>query len=182
MAKKKGTVGKFISDAVETILILLLIFIALNVFLGQLLVITGNSMVPTLQDQEQIIGEKASINFVDLKRGEIIIFKHPKEPGLIIKRIIGMPGDKISLIDGYVHINGVKLDEPYLKEPKTEPGAFISEEEIEIPQGNYIVMGDNRSYSIDSRVWGFLPKEDITARAALVYYPIENLRIIRGSY
>ncbi len=177
MYQKGLSIGNIFANLLESVLILILIFIGLNIFLGQLLVITGDSMAPTLEDREQIIGEKASINFKDIDRGEIIIFDHPEEEGLIIKRVIALPGETIKIEGGSVHIDGTPLHEPYLKIDRTSGGPKLKESvEHIVPNNSYVVMGDNRDNSLDSRYWGFLPMENIRARALLVYYPIENFR------
>lgn len=176
----KNSLKNFLSDSIQIILIGGALFLVTNIFLGQLLQVTGNSMEPTLMDTEQIIGEKISLNFTTPKRKEIVIFKHPNKNILLIKRIIGLPGETIEISQGNVIINGKILEESYTQKP-TSGGDEIKEDvEYKIPEDSYFLLGDNRTESLDGRKWGFIKLERITARALLVYYPIENFRIIRN--
>ncbi len=171
---------KFVVDSLQVIIIGIVLFVLTNIFLGELLLVTGDSMHPFLKDNEQIIGEKISLNFKEPKRGEIMIFRHPYENILIIKRIIGLPEEKVRIENNQIFINGEILGEPYLENVDTLPGEAIAEgKEYTIPENHYLLLGDNRNESMDGRTWGFLPKENITSRALLVYYPFGNFRLIR---
>jgi signal peptidase I len=113
-------------------------------------------MLPTFQDGEQIIAEKVSVRFEPLKRSDIAIFKHPANPDkLVIKRVVGLPGDSFELISGKVFIDGQNLSETYLTVNMiTQGGKFIKENtEYKIPSDSYIFLGDNRLNS-RSRDWG----------------------------
>ncbi len=171
---------KIILDIFEITLICTSVFIIMYFFVGQLLEVTGDSMYPTLHDKEQIVAEKISIKVKDLKRGEIIIFEHPNEKGkLLIKRLIGLPGETIRIEDEKVYINGSELIEPYLTNTKTEGQSYIKEGiDYKIPDDSYILMGDNRSKSTDSREWGYVSKELIVGRGVFVYYPINRIRLV----
>lgn len=151
-------------------------------FVGQLLEVTGDSMYPTFYDKEQIIAEKLSIKVKDLKRGEILIFEHPFEKGrLLIKRLTGLPGETIRIRGGKVFINNVALEEPYLDNITTEGQSFLKEGlEYKIPENAYVMMGDNRIKSTDSREWGFVKKDLIVGRGVLVYYPLNRIRLVRN--
>ena len=176
---KPNLITSFITESLEVILFVSLVFIILNIFLGQLLIITGDSMYPTLLDQEQILGEKLSLKFFEPKRGEIFIFKQPVSGKLLIKRLIALPSEEVLIKDGKVFINGEILKEPYIEEAFTNGGEYFREgETIKVPEGKYLFMGDNRERSLDGRDWGFVDKEQLESRAFLVYYPIENLRLI----
>ncbi|MBP8960733.1 signal peptidase I [Patescibacteria group bacterium] len=176
---KPNLITSFITESLEVILFVSLVFIILNIFLGQLLIITGDSMYPTLLDQEQILGEKLSLKFFEPKRGEIFIFKQPVSGKLLIKRLIALPSEEVLIKDGKVFINGEILKEPYIEEAFTHGGEYFREgETIKVPEGKYLFMGDNRERSLDGRDWGFVDKEQLESRAFLVYYPIENLRLI----
>lgn len=171
---------KFLIDSLQIIVIGIVLFVLTNIFLGELLLVTGNSMHPILKNNEQIIGEKISLNLREPKRGEIVIFRHPQESILIIKRVVGLPEEKVRIENDQIFINGKILEEPYLENVDTRPGKTITEgKEHTIPEDHYLLLGDNRNESMDGRTWGFLPKENITSRALLVYYPFENFRLIR---
>jgi len=177
----KTAIKSFFADSIQLIILGAILYVITSIFLGQLLIVTGDSMYPTLKNDEQIIGEKISLNFKDPERGEIVIFKHPKQNILIIKRIVGIPGETIELVDGKIYIDNKLLEEPYLTNQNTKPGKYIKENiEYKIPENSYLLLGDNRLESADGREWGFLPRENITARAFIVYYPAKSFRIIRN--
>jgi signal peptidase I len=175
------SIFKIVLDFFEILLIGLSVFFVVYLFIGQLLEVTGDSMYPNFHDKDQVLAEKLSTKFVDVKRGEVIILKHPLEKGrLLIKRVIGLPGEAIRLSNGKVYINDTLLDEPYLA-PNTETWqeqALQEGIEYKIPGDSYVVMGDNRTKSTDSREWKFLPKDLIIGRAVLVYYPIHRIKFV----
>ncbi len=138
----------------------------------------------------------------DIRRGDIVVFLSPQTPGLhVVKRIIGIPGDRIHLRDGVVYRNGKKLDEPYLLHdadnsadyyrndfPAVQPSALddlfkvwqtelpshIQEEDIVVPPGAYFGMGDHRGVSYDSRYWGFIPQQNVIGRPLFIYWSFET--------
>ncbi|MFH1648915.1 MAG: signal peptidase I [Patescibacteria group bacterium] len=168
-------------DFFEITFIAVTVFVVVYVFVGQLLEVTGESMLPNFEDKEQIIAEKISVKFSDLERGEVVIFRHPEQRDkLIIKRVIGLPGETIKLDSGYVYINGEKLSEDYVKEKDTTSSGQVIKEgtEYEIAENSYIFLGDNREKSTDSRDWGAVSKDLIVGRGVLVYYPVEKFRIL----
>ncbi|MFH1648659.1 MAG: signal peptidase I [Patescibacteria group bacterium] len=170
-------------DFFEILFIVVAVFVVVYVFVGQLLEVTGDSMLPNFEDKEQIIAEKISVKFKDLERGEIVIFRHPEQRDkLLIKRVIGLPGESFKLDEGYVYINGEKLGEDYIKEKAvTGSGSVIKENvEYEIANDSYIFLGDNREKSTDSRDWGAVSKDLIVGRGILVYYPVEKIRLINN--
>jgi len=180
---KNKSVGQIIGIYFQVIFIFLIVFVILYFFLGQLYEVIGDSMYPNFYDNEQLIAEKLSARFENLERGDVIIFKRPgNENKLLIKRLIGIPGEKILLRDGYVYINGEYLHEPYVSEDILTEGMRILESGFEytVPSDSYMVMGDNREKSTDSREWGFVKNENIIGRAILVYYPLKNIRFIKG--
>ena len=167
----------------QTLFILVSAFLIVYFFIGQLLEVTGNSMYPNFKDKEQLVAEKISIKSKGLKRGDIAILKHPfQKDKLLIKRVIGLPGEKIKIEGGYVFINGEKLEESYLPENTYTKGGKTLEEGFEytIRDNSYVVMGDNRGESTDSREWGYVNKDLFVGKGVLIYYPISELRIIKG--
>jgi signal peptidase I len=109
------------------------------------------------------------------RRGEIVVFKAPAQveaacatEGTFIKRIVGLPGEKVSMRDGYVFINGIRLDEPYVQRGYRDRE---SGEWARIPSASYFVLGDNRTMSCDSRRWGVVPRNNIIGRAEVIYWP-----------
>jgi signal peptidase I len=168
-------------DFIEITLILVGVVMVSYLFLGQLLEVTGDSMDPTLQDKEQIIAEKISLLYKPLERGDIVIFRHPQETKrLIVKRIIGLPNEKIMIREGKVYINGERIEEEYIKNGHgTSAGTVINENiEYKIAGDAYVVMGDNREKSTDSREWGAITRELVIGRGFIVFRPISNFRFI----
>lgn len=168
-------------DFIEITLVSAAVFILVYLFAGQLLEVTGESMLPTFQDKEQIVAERISIKFRPLERGDIVIFRHPTQPSkLLIKRVIGLPNEKIKL-DGYVEINGIRLLEPYVKSAGTTFGntQIPEKSEYSIPPDTYVLLGDNRENSADSRQLGAISSDLILGRALMVFSPIKDFRIIK---
>ncbi len=153
--------------------------------------IPSPSMVPTLQPRDRVLVARFLYHFTSPGRGDIVVFRYPLDTHVVfIKRLIGRPGDTISLRDGAVYVNGVRLHEPYL--PKlagrpvpTEPASPVSGSTMSepwslnrpytVPVGHYFMMGDNRTDSDDSRVWGPVPASDLIGRAFFIYWPVTRL-------
>ena len=137
-------------------------------------------MLPTFQDKEQIIVEKVSIKYKPLERGEITVVRHPdNQQVFLIKRVIGLPGETIHFNEGDVFINGEILLEPYLNENTLTWGkTYIADgESITLNEDEYVMLGDNRDNSLDSRSYGPVSKENLVGRSFVVYYPIKNIRL-----
>lgn len=183
MTKLFHQILKTCLDLFEIVLICLCVFLLAYLFVGQLLEVTGDSMYPNFHDKDRVLSEKISIKFTDVQRSEIIIFEHPTEKNrLLIKRVVGLPGETIKISNGRLYINGVILEEPYLNTTvnTTQEQAFVENQEYKIPDDSFVVMGDNRSKSTDSREWGFLSKKLIVGRAVLIYFPIEHIKFIKS--
>jgi signal peptidase I len=182
MAKFKiSTVSDLFLDLLEIAIIGVTIFVLVYIFVGQLLEVTGESMEPHLHNGEQIIAEKVSMKFKPLHRGEIVIFRHPNNnERLLVKRVVGLPGETVKVSHGDVYINGTLLDEPYTLVPDSTTGGkdLVEDVAYQIPQNSYILLGDNRRESSDSRTFGPVRKELILGRVLMVYYPITHLRVI----
>lgn len=178
MSKHKET----FLDLLEIALVGTAVFFLVYIFIGQLLQVTGDSMHPTLKNQEQIIAEKLSIRFRPLERGEIVVFKHPTiKDRLLIKRVIALPDDTMFLSKGDIYVNGTLLKEHYLANGNYTLGKNeIREEEEYVVTKGYVLMGDNRLESSDSREFGPIALENIVGRALIVYYPLENFRLIHN--
>ena len=177
----KRTIFDYLLDFIEIFIIGATIFLLVYLFVGQLLEVTGDSMYPTLVDKEQVIAEKLSTRFKPLERGEIIIFRHPEQhTRLLIKRIVGLPGEEIKILNGQVFINDEVLTEPYLQPGTATNGnkMMLDGTGYNIGSYSYILMGDNRSKSSDSRSLGAIREELIVGRAMLVYYPFSSARLI----
>lgn len=149
-------------------------------FVAQRTDVNGTSMVPTLEDGDQLICDKISYRFHDPERFDIIIFPYKYQKNTyFIKRVIGLPGETVRIdYDGNIYINGEILDEKYGLEKMTYPG--IAEQEITLGDDEYFVLGDNRNVSEDSRYpdVGLIKREDIIGRAWLRIYPFSKFGLI----
>ncbi len=176
----------FLIDTVQTILLFGSLFIVIWIFLFRPFQVNGLSMYPNFHDGEYVLTNLIVLRFQEPKRGDVIVFKAPLDQDKdFIKRVIGIAGDSISLKNGEVYLNDEKLDESaYLDETvKTYGGSFLRDEEaVTVASGSYLVLGDNRSNSSDSREWGFVKKDLIIGESALVYWPMNQSRIIKNPY
>ena len=176
----------FFVDILQTLLLAAAVFLVVYVFLFRPFQVNGNSMHPNFSDNEYILTNIIGLRFEDPKPGDVIVFKAPQDPDKdYIKRVIGIPGDKVLIKDGSVYLNGKMLDESSYLDPtiKTNPGSFLKEnEEVTAAQDEYFVLGDNRSYSSDSREWGFVPKESIIGESFFVYWPLKSMGLIKNPF
>jgi signal peptidase I len=187
-----------LQENAPTILVAVLLAVGVRTFVAEPRFIPSSSMEPTLQIDDRLIIEKVSYYFRKPVRGEIVIFNPPPNPAIAdtskvyIKRVIGLPGDRISIQDGKVYVNSRALTEPYIASPPKYNlptdnlerclGCFSADDinqrdkppSFTVPPGKYWVMGDNRNNSEDSHIWGFLPQENIVGRAYFRYWPFDR--------
>ncbi len=171
----------FFLDIIEVIVFAIAIFLFVYLLVLQPHKIKGDSMQPNYPDGEFLLADKVTYRLREPKRGDVIVFQAPVSPDEeYIKRIIGLPGEKVSVNGGRVFINGERLNEQYLSRTLiTSPGNFAKEgEEILVPKDYYFVLGDNRNASSDSRAWGFVPFKSINGRAWVIYWPPENFGLV----
>lgn len=168
-------------DSIQVVVIALAIFVVVYLWILSPHQVRGPSMMPTFYDRELLLADKITVNLGKLKRGDVIIFKYDDTQDHI-KRIIGLGGDRVMVKGGKVYVNGSMLNESYLPPDRvTLEGAFIREGiEYTVPEGQLIVMGDNRPDSSDSRAYGYLDPtiHTIKGRAWIVYYPFEDARVV----
>ena len=159
-------------DWIISIAIAVALAFAVRAWVGQLVIVDGPSMQPTLLTGERVIMGKVEYYFRQPRRGDIVVVKYPGSPYNYIKRVIATAGERIAINDGCVYINGKKLDEPYLSEPINDSMA-----EMTILPGTVYVMGDNRNNSSDSResAVGAIPLGHVTGRAYALVWPINKL-------
>lgn len=182
MEKISKYIKLFFVEILPTIIIALAIFAIIYQFLVQPHRVDGQSMEPTFQNGDLILSDKISYRFSNPKRGDVIVFPAPQAPDKdYIKRIIGLPGERIRVNEGRVYINDIPLDESYLSDPfETEGNVVIREnEEFLIPVNEYVVMGDNRRHSSDSRSWGTVHKDVIIGKIWLRYWPTNSFRLFQ---
>lgn len=175
--------GQFILDTVQAIVLALSVFIIVYLFLFQPHQVKGSSMVPNFENGEFLLTNKITYRFNTPKRGDVVVFKAPEsEPCAeieceYIKRVIALPGDRIMVSQGQIYINGELYNETYLpKDFITNSGSFLSENvERVIPEGYFLPLGDNRSFSRDGREFGPIPFESVVGKAWLRYWPINKI-------
>ncbi len=164
-AKETPEWKRFLLDLVETVGLALILFVIINSVSARVRV-DGSSMLPTLRDGEFVLVNKLAYRMGRPTRGDIIVFRSTTEADLdLIKRIIGVPGDEITVRDGHVAVNGQVLDEAYINAAPNYSGTW------HVPAGELFVLGDNRNDSSDSHMWGFLPEDNVIGKALLIYWP-----------
>jgi len=182
---------RWIKEAAVVVVIAILVAVLLRAFVVQTFFIPSGSMEPTLQIGDRILVNKLSYHFHGVDRGNIVVFSRPPtencggpEVNDLVKRVIGLPGDVISLSGGYVYIDGKKLDESWL--PASEQGITVAgpagntsnlARPYRVPNDNYFVMGDNRTDSCDSRYWGPISRSLIVGKVELRVWPLSSLHI-----
>ena len=180
------SIGNFILEFVQSIVLALSVFVLLYLFVAQPNEVKGNSMVPNFIDKEYLLTDKVTYQFSEPKRGDVVVFKAPpSEPCAedeceYIKRIIGIPGDRVKVSGGQVFLNGSQLKQDFLPDDfTTSPGAYNQEGlEVIVPAGQYLCFGDNRSHSRDGREFGPIKKELIIGKAFFIYKPLNKVGLV----
>lgn len=170
---------EFLIDLIKTGAIVFIIAFALRYFAVQPYIVDGESMMPNYQNREYLLAEKISYSVGNPRRGDVVIFKYPKNPSLnYIKRIIGLPDEKVQIANNQItifntgHPSGVVLTESYILKDSPTQTPNNSIYEITLKDNEYFVLGDNRGHSSDSREWGVLPKDNILGRSWLTLVPL----------
>lgn len=165
--------ARFILELIEIVVVAFVMSWVLRTFVVDARVIPTGSMLPTIQLQDRVIVDKFFFKHFDsIRTGDIIVFRPPPTAHTtddFIKRVIGLPGDKIEIRNHQTYVNGKALYEPYINEKsKNDYGPVV------VPEGELFVMGDNRNNSDDSRFWGFLPMGNVTGRELFRYWPLNH--------
>ena len=172
----------FFTELLKFALIAVIIVVPVRLFVAKPFIVSGASMEPTFDTGQYLIVDELTYDFSAPQRGDVIIFRYPKDPSqFYIKRIIGLPGETLHIISGQVSITtvagkNITLPEDYIK--NIGNGSDI---DVPIPAGQYFVMGDNRPDSSDSRYWGLLPRGNIVGRAFLRLLPVQSISVLPGS-
>lgn len=185
-SQKGFALGKFLLEFIQSIVLALSVFVLFYLFVAQPNEVKGNSMHPNFKNGEYLLTEKISYQFGDPQRGDVVIFKAPasepcaEEECEYIKRVIGVPGDRVMLMEGDVYVNGEMLAQDFLPEMLySSPGEYM-EEGVEkvVPKGQYLCFGDNRPNSRDGREFGPIDRDLIIGKAFLKYWPINSVGLI----
>lgn len=183
------TLGEFLLDLLETFIIAIGLFVIIYNYLVQPNSVIGSSMEPNFHDGQYILTDKLSYRLREPERGEVVVFKYPKDESLdYIKRVVALPGERVLIKNNNITIfnddrpQGFKLNEKYLSDGvQTDGGPVFPEgKETVVPKNTYFVLGDNRSRSSDSRSWGTVPKSDFVGRVIFRYWPFSTFGIIPG--
>lgn len=168
-----------IREWVISILVAVIIAIVIKSFLIDVIQVSGTSMLPYLRNNDRLVIEKVSMYMDSYKRGEIVIFKPTTEAkDIYIKRVIGLPGDKIDIKEGYVFVNNIKINENYLPSGTFTDIGNIEYSSLVVPENCLFVLGDNRTVSEDSRFIGPVPVENIKGHAIFRVFPFNQLKKI----
>lgn len=162
-----------IVEGLQTLGLSIVLALGIRTFVAEARYIPSGSMEPTLEINDRLVVEKISYHLNPPQQGDIVVFWPPdnlfpegKRRDAFIKRIIGLPGDTVQIADGSVFVNGILLEEDYIKAP---PNYAWGPETV--PPNSYLVLGDNRNNSQDSHVWGFVPAENIIGKAVVRFWP-----------
>jgi signal peptidase I len=152
------------------------IAIFIVVFVVQPVKVEGTSMQPRLVDQERIFVNRFIYRFQSIHRGDVVVFWYPRDQSKsFIKRVVGIPGDKVKICTGTIYVNGDKVNEPYLNPAFQDYKSFRP---VLVPPGQYFVLGDHRNSSNDSRSWGFVSRDLIYGKALFSYWPFSRVGLV----
>jgi signal peptidase I len=170
---RAGGIGLWVRD----LLISAGISILIITFLYQPVRVEGTSMLPRLEDHDRLFINKFVYHIESIQRGDVVVFHYPRDPEKsYIKRVIGLPGDRIWIDQGLVWLNGVPLHETYVPERYRDSRSMA---EMVIPDDTYFMMGDHRSISSDSREFGPVERDLVYGKAVFVYWPARDLGVVR---
>jgi signal peptidase I len=171
--RRRASAVSLLNTWLGNLVISLLIAAFAVIFLYQPVKVEGTSMLPGVEDQERILVNKFVYRLEPISRGDVIVFRYPRDPSQsYIKRVIGVAGDRIHIVEGLVFVNGQPLAEDYVPQQYVD---WRSEPEITVPDGFFFMMGDHRNMSKDSRDFGPVAKKFIVGRAVFGYWPVEKL-------
>lgn len=174
----------FIHEIVKFSLIALLVVLPIRLFIAQPFIVRGASMDPTFHTGDYVIVDQLTYRFAEPKRGDVIIFRHPDHESVyLIKRIIGLPGETVEITGKEVLIRNKAAGTSFIFDQSFLQADRLASEFLpptQLDQGEYFVMGDNRTQSSDSRAWGELPEAEIVGRALVRLYPFTQIGVFPG--
>jgi signal peptidase I len=171
--ESRTTVIQIVIDLIQTVILAVVLFVGINALSARIRV-DSVSMQPTLFENDFVLVNRLAYKLGSPQRGDVIVFKYPPDPQQTpyIKRVIGLPGDRIRIADGKVYVNEVVLTEPYLKVTTRQGGEYL------VPPDSLFVMGDNRNNSSDSRAWGMVPISYVIGKAEVTYWPPDHWAVL----
>lgn len=163
-------------EALKTVGLSAILALGIRTFVAEARYIPSESMLPTLEINDRLIVDKLGYRFKEPARGDVVVFKPTAKleelnfKDAFIKRVIGLPGDRVEVKGGLVYVNNEPLKEQYIEEqPNYEYGPVV------VPENEYLVLGDNRNNSYDSHYWGFVPRENIIGQAVVRFWPFDRM-------
>lgn len=174
---------EFVMDILETVVFIASIFLVFYLFIIQPNQVKGASMEDTFHSGEYIFTSKVAYKFGPIKKGDVVIFKSPKNNDIeLIKRIIALPGDTVLIQNEEVFVNNQKIQEDYIKTPTNliPGGAVVEGSPVIVPEGSMFVMGDNRGASSDSREFGSVPESLLIGQVVYRYFPFNTMGAIKN--
>lgn len=173
-SKKPRTTGAMIWEIVQTLIMAVALYFAIDFCVARVRV-ENVSMETSFTEGELLMVNRLNYRFSEPERGDVVIFKAPTDPKKdYIKRMIGLPGDQVSVRDGKLFINGSEIQEPWVHEAMEYSGEWV------VPENEYFVLGDNRNHSSDSHSWGFVPRENLVGNAFFCYWPLDHIRVVNN--
>lgn len=165
---------KFLKDWIVPLIIAIILAAAINLLIVFKIRVPTESMVPTIMPKDQIFVTRVH-GFTKLNRGDIVVFNSDELHEILVKRLIGLPGDSVDIKDGYVYINGNKFNDSYVKNRDDYTGSF------KVPAGEYFFLGDNRPVSLDARFWKnhYIPRNKIMGKALFRVFPFNKIGLVR---
>lgn len=167
-------ITEFFKDTFKYIMVAVIVFL-LFIFVVGIDQVVGPSMNPTLKEGDVIVVNKLLYRFKDIKRNDIVVLSQDEKH--MIKRVVGLPGDNIEYIDNYLYVNGKKYKEPFIKDVITEDFSLKDLGYDKIPKDMYLVLGDNRENSRDSRSYGLISKKQIIGKTFIRIWPFKKIRL-----
>lgn len=181
-SKKETSWQDSASDWLVSIIVAVALAFCIRTFLVEPYMVEGSSMYPTLVNHERLIVDKLSYFVTDPKRGEIVVFRFPKDESRdFIKRVIAVGGDTVEMKNGQVFVNGQELNEGYIYKNDPKGRNMSNYRKVIVPQGTIFVLGDNRNNSEDSRFAdvGFVPHKLVKGRALVAFWPLTSARVLK---
>ena len=172
--KKPRTTGAVVWEIVQTLIMAVALYFAIDFCVARVRV-ENVSMETSFTEGELLMVNRLNYKFSEPERGDVVIFKAPTDPKKdYIKRMIGLPGDQVSVQEGKLFINGAEIQEPWVHEPMAYSGEWV------VPENEYFVLGDNRNHSSDSHSWGFVPRDNLVGNAFFCYWPLDHIRVVNN--
>jgi signal peptidase I len=178
--RRRSRTLDLVIEIATTVALAVVLYVVIQTFVVQTYRVEMNSMVPTLQPDQHLLIDKLTPRFNAYSRGDIVVFHPPGQSASdtpFIKRVIGVPGDRIEIRSGGVYVNGVRLDEPYVATDGTTQAA--GKAVWVVPAGDLFVLGDHRAASQDSREFGFVSQDQVIGRAWLRFWPLNTAGILQ---